>query len=146
MLGSPAEEAAVDQIEAAVGADTWRVLLPRLRAQARVKRSELVHRLAAILGVPEREEKVGRYYNAMEHEQLDPDGVSASVFEALAGIVGVTAETLRNAAPGPPEERVASVAYARLAPWDVDADAVAASPTQAPELDWDEVDELFRGG
>src|SRR3954451_24728596 len=57
-------------------AGTWPVLLPRLRNAARLKRSELVSRLAETLGVAPREAKVGRYYHAMEQGSLDPAGVS----------------------------------------------------------------------
>ena len=49
---------------------SWRKVLPRLRMAARVKRDDLVAQLADRLGVPDREDKVARYYNAMEHEQL----------------------------------------------------------------------------
>lgn len=148
MVTSPAAEQVVDRIEAALDAapETWRVVLPSLRMQARLKRGELVARLTEALALSGREEKVARYYNAMEHEQLDPDGISSRVFEALAGLVHTSAEALRRAAPSAPPTPPASVAYARLAPWDADADAVAASPVPSPELEWDEVDELFRGG
>jgi hypothetical protein len=145
---APAAEAVVDRIEQALDqpVQTWRALLPSLRMHARLKRSELVSRLAAALGVTGREDKVARYYNAMEHEQLDPDEISPRVFDALAALVHTTTDALRNAAPRPAPPPTASVLYARLAPWDADEDAVAASPAQAPELEWDEVDELFRGG
>lgn len=146
---SPAAEALVDEIldSLEAPAETWRVILPSLRMQARLKRDELVQRLAEGLGVSGREEKVARYYNAMEHERLEPEDISPRVFEALAGIVHTTAEAIRKAAPGGlPDDDVVTVAYARLAPWDADVEAVAASPAQAPELEWDEVDELFRGG
>src|SRR4051812_11503418 len=125
------------------------MVLPTLRMQARLKRVELVNRLADALGLAGREEKIGRYYNAMEHEQLDPSGISPRVLEALAGIVRTTADALWRAAPGsavPPVADAPARAFARQAPWDSDADAVAASPGQSPDLDWDEVDELFTGG
>lgn len=145
---APAAEQLVDRIEAALDAPpaTWRALLPSLRMQARLKRAELVSRLTEALGLSGREEKVARYYNAMEHEQLDPTGISPRVLEALAGLVHTTADVLRSAAPRAAPPSVASATFARLAPWDADADAVASSPAQAPELEWDEVDELFRGG
>jgi hypothetical protein len=113
---------------------------------AQLKRSELVRRLADALGVAGGEEKVARYYNAMEHEQLEPEGISPRVFEALAGIVGTTVDALRGAAPGGGQTVAQVASFARLAPWDADEEAVASSPAQAPELEWDEVDELFRGG
>lgn len=146
----PVAEAVVDRVVAELDAPaTWRVVLPRLRMNARLKRSELVARLAAALGLQGREAKVARYYNAMEHEQLEPDGISDRVYEALAGIVRVPVDAIRNAAPGTGPallQAVDDAVFARLAPWDADADAVAAAPSQSPDLDWDDVDELFRGG
>ncbi len=77
--------------------------LPRrlvaLRKQAKLKRSALVESLAEQLGAtkkPQRD-KVAGYYNAMEHGQLDPQGVSSKVFEALAGILDTSADALRKA-------------------------------------------------
>lgn len=142
-------ERVVDRIEAELDAPvaTWRTLLPQLRMNARLKRGELVERLTAALGLQGREQKVARYYNAMEHEQLDADGISPRVFDVLAGIVATTADVLRRAAPAPRVYGIDdSAVYARLAPWDADEEAVAAMPETAPDLDWDEVDELFRGG
>src|SRR4051794_16879675 len=53
----PAAEAVVDRIQDALDAppQTWRMLLPALRMRARLKRTELVQRLAQALGVTERE-------------------------------------------------------------------------------------------
>ena len=149
VMTSPAIESVVDRIEVELDQppQTWATFLPQLRMNARLKRSELVERLAAALGLQGREQKVARYYNAMEREQLEPDGVSPRVLEALASIVRAPADALRNAAPpAMPVQGVADAVFARLAPWDADADAVAATPEQKPELEWDEVDELFRGG
>src|SRR3954447_10943418 len=82
----------------------WPSLLPRLRIQAQVKRSALVAQLAGALGVSDREEKVADYYNQMEQGRLEAEGVSDRVLEALGGILGRSAEALREAgrsAPGP---------------------------------------------
>src|SRR3954452_10963223 len=68
---SPARHLVDDLTESLDGvAGTWPVLLPRLRKSAQLMRSELVARLAAALGVSGREEKVGRYYHAMEQGLL----------------------------------------------------------------------------
>src|SRR4051794_9518663 len=66
-VAAPAAETLIDRIEQELDApvETWRMLLPSLRMQARLKRSELVSRLADALGLAGREEKIGRYYNAM---------------------------------------------------------------------------------
>jgi hypothetical protein len=154
-VGSAPAEAVVDRVLGELGApaQTWRVVLPSLRMQAKLKRDELVQRLAVALGVAGYEPKVARYYNAMEHEQLDPAGVSERVFAALASIVNTSADTLRRAAPRRPDDTVADMAFARSAPWELDPGAVAgAAPAPAGSVlrqsvsEWDEVDELFRGG
>src|SRR3954454_23911007 len=119
VVPSPATEQLVDRIEVALDAapETWRTFLPTLRMRARLKRGELVARLTEALGLAGREHKVARYYNAMEHEQLDPSRIPPRVFEALAGIVETTAEALRRAAPGGAAPRVASApTFARAAP------------------------------
>jgi hypothetical protein len=122
----------------------WPSLLPRLRAAAKLKRSELVSRLARALGVADREDKVADYYHQMEQGLLPSEGVSDRVLEALAGMLGRSAEALREAGrttepPGPPA--AAAPTFARTAPLEA-----AAEPPAAPEAaPWDEVDELFRG-
>lgn len=126
----------------------WPSLLPRLRTSARLKRSELVERLASTLGVGGREDKVADYYHQMEQGLLPAEGVSDKVLEALAGILGRNAEALREAGRGasaggaasPPS---AAPAFARttlagnVAPVEADAGP--------PDERWDEIDELFRG-
>ena len=81
---------AVDELTRAVAGRSgwWPALLPRLRAAARLRRSEVVDRLARDLGATEREAKVGAYYHAMEQGTLPAAGVTDRVLEALAAIVG----------------------------------------------------------
>ena len=123
-------------------------MLPRLRDRAGLKRSALVDRLAAALGVEDRREKVAGYYHEMEQGLLPAAGVSDRVLEALGRIVGETAQALRDAGraltpsgegPAAPAAAFARRAYAEP--------AGAPSPgTQPPPAgEWDEVDELFRG-
>src|SRR5437763_10209258 len=98
---SPARGLVDDLTESLEGvAGTWPVLLPRLRHSSRLMRSELVSRLAVALGVSGREEKVGRYYHAMEQGLLAPDGVSDRVLDALGSLTGTTRDALRAAARG----------------------------------------------
>jgi hypothetical protein len=147
--GSRAERT-VDELERAIAgqAGLWPALLPRLRDRAGLKRSWLVERLAAALGVQDREDKVAGYYHQMEQGLLPAAGVSDRVLDALGRIVGETAEVLREAggALRPPSEgpsAAPAAAFARR------AYAEAAAPAQAPAAEvgeWDEVDELFRGG
>ena len=155
--GSPAERLVESLHESLAGASgSWPVLLPQLRNGARIRREELVNRLAAALGVAGREEKVAYYYNQMEHGKLPPVGVSDRVLEALAGIVDTTKEALREAgrvltvessqanavftrvAPPPPPEYAESAGMARPG---VTPDAGPGS-----ESERDEVDELFLDG
>lgn len=155
--GSPAERLVESLHESLAGASgSWPVLLPQLRHRARIKREELVKRLAAALGVAGREEKVADYYNRMEHGRLAPAGVSDRVLEALAGIVDTSKETLRRAgeAVGSPDAEVDAV-FARVAPPPPPeyGDAGAARPGATADAaaadratEADEVDELFTGG
>jgi hypothetical protein len=116
----------------------WPALLPRLRERARLRRADLVERLAAELGVGGREAKVGAYYRRMEEGTLPAAGVSDRVFEALGRIVGTSAAVLRAAGSfAPPPPPAPALARAAAAP----AADLAGGP---PERD--EVDVLFTGG
>lgn len=125
----------------------WQTLLPRARTRAQVLRADVVKRLAAALGVPDREEKVARYYHEMETGRLEPSGVSERVLRSLGEILGVPAETLREAgrrlAPPAPAQPAAFARSAKPA-----AAPRSAEPPGAPAQprEWDEVDQLFRGG
>ncbi len=154
--GSPAERLVESLQESLAGASgSWPVLLPELRHHARIKREQLVERLAAALGVAGREQKVAYYYNQMEHGRLPPAGVSDRVLDALAGIVGTTKETLRRTgeAVGPPGAE-GNVVYARVAPPPqpeyADESGMArpgdAGTAASDRAEPDEVDELFLGG
>ncbi|HEV2752902.1 MAG TPA: hypothetical protein VGV36_03580, partial [Solirubrobacteraceae bacterium] len=132
---------------------TWPVVLPRLRARARLRRSELVARLAAALGVGDREEKVAGYYHAMEQGELDPAGVSDRVLEALARLTGTTAQALREAAtalqPGVGPAAADAPIFARTArPEPEHLASLGAPPADAPaeRFGRDVVDALFTGG
>jgi hypothetical protein len=124
----------------------WPALLPRLRARVRLRRTELVAQLAARLGAQGQRDKVGLYYHQMEQGLLPEAGVSDTVLEALAKIVGSTASSLRSAgrmpSPGPPRTDEGAV-FARAT---YGAPAEAGEPAAADADEWDEVDRLFRGG
>jgi hypothetical protein len=133
-------------------AGLWPAVLPRLRDRARLTRGALVERLAEGLGVGDRRDKVAGYYHEMEQGLLPSAGVSGRVLDALAGIVGASAESLRRAgeplSKEPPDGAKGAV-FARKAP----PAPGYASPGEALEAhaanrvaEWDEVDELFRGG
>jgi hypothetical protein len=133
----------------------WPSLLPRLRERARLKRSEVVSRLAEALGFAPHRDKVGLYYHEMEQGLLPAEGVSTRVLEALGKILGQSAEALREAgAPLGPEagKGVASrEVFARTARPDTEyaeAEPSAAEQPLGPQRpeEWDEVDRAFRGG
>lgn len=150
-LARVAVEQVFDSIEGVSG--TWPEVLPALRKRARIKRRDLVERLAEALGFGEQAEveKVGRYYHEMEHGLLPAEGVSPRVIDALAGIVGSSADVIRRAG-----EAVtgtggsAGEVFARKALLDADyvADAGMASPAEpaAAPRQRDEIDELFTAG
>lgn len=149
--GSGAERT-VDELERAIAgqAGLWPALLPRLRDRAGLKRSLLVERLAAALGADRQKDKVAGYYHEMEQGLLPAQGVSDRVLEALGRLVGETAQSLREAgrALTPPPEGPStgrSAAFARRAYAEA-ADVPASARSPAPEAEWDEVDQLFRGG
>lgn len=127
----------------------WPSLLPRLRNRARIKRADLVAELASRLGAQSKRDKVARYYNQMEQGLLPAEGVSDSVLTELGRILGQTAETLRQAGravgPSGAEPSGTSAAFARMAMREPDV-TVAQTVRSAAEEDWDEVDQLFRGG
>jgi hypothetical protein len=132
-------------------ADGWPEVLPALRTKARLKRRTVVERLAGALGFPDDEERVAAYYHGMEQGQLRPAGVADAVLEALAGILGSSAEQLRSAGEagewtGPAGGEV----FARLG-----APADSAGPGEGPSLTLeaadsasppDQLDLLFTGG
>ena len=148
---SPAAVVADGMQRALTGASgIWPALLPRLRAQARLRRSELVAELAARLGAQSQQEKVASYYHEMEQGRLPASGVSDTVLEALGRIVGWSREALRRAgelpAPGGPGGAPAAPAFARTTRPATDPAAEPPAREPAASDAWDEVDRLFRGG
>jgi hypothetical protein len=142
-----AASAVTDEVQRSLSGSSglWPALLPRLRNRARLRRAEVVSQLAARLGAQGQQEKVGLYYHRMEQGLLPEPGVSDTVLEALARIVGYTAEGLRSAgrlpAAGPPRADEGAV-FTRATYGEPSAPAGAPA---RPEP-WDEVDRLFRGG
>ena len=132
----------------------WPTILPRLRDRAKVTRTDLTRQLAESLGFANREQKVASYYHEMEQGLLPSEGVSSRVLEALGGIVGGSAEFLRQAGEplGTGRSRAGDDAvYARRAHPDERFEAAGTTaemrlPAEPAEREWDEVDELFRGG
>jgi hypothetical protein len=153
--GSPADAMAESLEKSLDGvAGLWPAVLPGLRERAQLRRAELIVRLAAGLGVSDREEKVAGYYHRMEQGTLPASRVSDRVLETLGKLVGTSAAALRRAGQATVEPggaaRAAGAVFARKAQIDEErTDAVAAPPAasaaaQAEEPD--EVDRLFTGG
>ena len=66
----------------------------------KLKLDDLAAALVEKLGLPEAARvKVRRYYQELELGQLDPTGVAASVWVALAGLLGRDARGLAGAPP-----------------------------------------------
>ncbi|HLE98696.1 MAG TPA: hypothetical protein VI540_02275 [Gaiellaceae bacterium] len=120
---------------------------PMLAARVRLglHRSQVVGTLAAWLGVvPEKEEKLARYYHELETGLLDPRGVEAIVWHHLAKIFGTGIRSLMLRPNEPPPAMVA--AYYRHS--DDLALAAPAAPAPSPEVaepERDEIDRLFTG-
>jgi hypothetical protein len=151
---SPAKRA-VDQVYESIVAEsgTWAELLPRLREQARMRRAELVTRLAGLLGFTAEPQvaKIGDYYNRMEHGRLRPAGVSGRVIDALAEVLGTEPGRIRAAGvEGIEEGGPAQPAFARTAfpnvEFAADADHPAIERRAADEAAHDEIDALFLDG
>lgn len=154
-LAKVAVEQVYESIEGVSG--SWPELLPHLRNRAKVKRSELVSRLATALGVGAGEPqvaKVASYYHQMEHGLLPADRVSGRVIEALAQIVGVGADAIRAAGLGAsPAGGGEAPAFARKAVEDreymhsgAEEQMEPTPPAPAAKPGSDEIDELFTGG
>lgn len=180
--GSPAERAAQaiaaewGEWELASEPRPWTELLPALRERAKIKRGELVERLAAAIGYPSETERVAAYYHQMETGKLPSEGVSDTVLEALGKLVGESAAKLRAAgsaigAGADPQDVSTQVAFARVAIRNpaYEAEGADTAPTEEPEpppaaasaeppartvedlqrlveAEHDEVDRLFTGG
>ena len=145
LMREPAVLASVEALEGRAG--LWPSLLPRLRRRAQLRRDEVVEGIVERLGIQGKEDKTAQYVHELETGTLATAGVSRRVIEALAGVLGASAEELERAADfrGLAMEG-AEPAYLRAAP---DAEAIELRMNRAaepPENDWDEVDRLFRGG
>jgi transcriptional regulator with XRE-family HTH domain len=136
-------------------AGLWPAVLPRLRDRARLKRSDLVAKLAKTLGVSDREQKVASYYHEMEQGLLASAGVSSRVLDGLAEILGVTADSLRETGRalrtdvGEADDAVFARTARPSPAWQLEHAEAAPPPGAASaerEAEWDEVDKLFRGG
>jgi len=116
--------------------------LLRARQARKLKLDDIVAGLVEKLGLPENaREKVRRYYQELELGQLDPADVTASVWVALAGLLGRDAKGLAGVQP----TAVSAPAMYRDADYatDLHEDAFAMSLLARPAPEPDEVDRLF---
>ena len=125
-------------------------LLPRLRERAALSTAQLAAALVGALGLPaDREPKARGYLERLEAGDLEPRGLSGRLLDALARVLGVPRGDLEAAGafgappPAPALFRAEGPAAEALRDdLDVIADALAAPGAG----EWDEVDDLFRGG
>jgi len=128
--------------------------LVKLRNEHQITRADLVTRLADSLGVSAAREKVAFYYHRLERGLLPADGVSLSVWEALAQLLDTSADALRRAGATmrPPPTQGAASAYARTAAPPPPEFAITQTSEESTVSDTerteepDEVDRLFTGG
>ena len=153
IAAEPAVQAALAAARGPSG--LWPELLPRLRQRATLSTTQLAAALVDMLPLPSgSERKTESYLIRMESGELEPTGVSRRLLDGLARILRVPVRELEGAgdlgswrAPPPPASAAQFRAQAGAAESvredrEVLADILAAAPDQ----DWDEVDELFRGG
>ena len=141
-------EPAVSELGAlAESAGYWPSLLPRLRRRAKLTRDQVVLRLAEALSLTGHEPKIKRYYHQMEAGTLDPEGVSMRVLDSLGAVLGVGSAELAEAGSFEGRaELAAGPVYARsYDALELPGGQVTTGARASPG-DWDEVDELFRGG
>jgi transcriptional regulator with XRE-family HTH domain len=125
-------------------------LLTRLRAGAGLTVRELSARLGAALGIEGREAKFASYVERVERGELDGRRLSKRLLDALGRLLSVDPGTLEAASrlggPAPAGIRLRGGDPHTAGEVRDKLEALAelmAAP--APE-DWDDVDELFRGG
>lgn len=145
LMREPAVLASVEALEGRAG--LWPSLLPRLRRRAQLRRDQVVEGIVERLGIQGQEDKAAQYVHELETGTLETAGVSRRVIEALAGVLGASAEELERAADfrGLAMEG-AEPAFLRAAPDAEASELRVAHATDLSQGEWDEVDRLFRGG
>jgi hypothetical protein len=135
-------------------AGLWPVLLPRWRRRASLSTADLAASLVSEAGLPpERAAKAEQYLERVEAGDLEPSGFSSRLLDVLSKVLRVSRERMESAggslrAAIPPAPAAAhfradeEAAEGFRDDLELMADAMAAKS----ERQWDEVDELFRGG
>lgn len=141
-------EPALADVREAAGREggLWSVMLPALRTRAGLGLAELGQRVHGALGLGSGEEKTARYLQDMERDRLDPRGVSQRVLDALAAALGTSGRDLAEAGDLGSGGRPAMALY-RDGPMDLEVlHELAGAAHERDPGDYDEIDELFRGG
>ena len=127
---------------AAVAERDFAAALSALRRQTGETRARFSERLAEALGVAQKAAKVKRYYADLENGLLAPTSLQRRVVEALAELLGTSAEVVDAARASwrPSPTTALDASFFRAVP----ADAFARRGKERVERD--EVDELFLGG
>jgi hypothetical protein len=139
LAGSPPPAATAERVETMRAWVRGEPPLLELRKQRRLRRSDVVARLADLLGLPQaRHEKLGWYYHRLESGLLDLRRIDARVWDALREVFGGDVRSLARWRPAPVRERYAyRMASAQLEPEYVPPEH---------ERKEDEVDRLFLSG
>ncbi len=136
----PADEASVAAFESWVAGEPP---LVALRARRGVKRDAIVDALIERLGLArEKREKVRRYYHQLESGLLEPARVSRRVYDVVSEAIGARVEELATWRPPPAAMEGAFLRADNRVAYELSLPAAAAAEPD----EWDEVDELFRGG
>jgi hypothetical protein len=121
--------------------------LEALRRQASVSKVRLAASLAAALGLAGRQQQVKARYHDIETGTVDPSRVRPRVWEALADMLGATAERVRASAESAYTNAgggLSGQAYARTAVTSVGATPVRTTrATGDHDTDEDAVDRVF---
>lgn len=148
----PALAAALEGSRA--GGGFWPALLPRWRRRASLSIAELASALVRTLGLRrEGEEKTRVYLERVEAGELEPSGFSSRLLDGLAEVLKVPRERLESAGavwqlavpPAPSAARFRGSEEAAEAVRE-DLELMADGLARRSGRDFDEVDELFRGG
>ena len=135
--------------EQAMEPEPWPSLLPRLRERAGLTAAAVVDRLGT-----RNRAKAQNLYEEMESGELDPERPSWALLDKLAGIFGVSRESLDWRGGGlqvlrsmaaPPPAAAPALFRSDDAVTHHDMDLLADGLTQQAD-DWDDVDDLFLGG
>jgi transcriptional regulator with XRE-family HTH domain len=147
-----AEPALLDALAGVAAEGTlWPELLPRLRERTGLRLDDVAARITAAFGLTGEERRAEGYLAAIERGELAPARVSRRLLDALARLLGVTAERLASAggavaSPPAPAGALFRAEQDAAADFADELDALSrAALTPAPQP-MDELDRLFLGG